>query len=160
MVEADDPVQARDFYPRPLRGGRPWKSISWPTARQFLSTPSARRATRHASRCFVHEIISIHALCEEGDLVLPDLQRQGNNFYPRPLRGGRPVEAIKDVFELVISIHALCEEGDCMFLQVRFQSAISIHALCEEGDHGPVSFSPINRLFLSTPSARRATSTA
>ena len=36
-------------------------------------------------------------------------------------------------------------------------AVISIHALREEGDHGPVSFSPINRLFLSTPSARRAT---
>ncbi len=38
-----------------------------------------------------------------------------------------------------------------------FTERISIHALREEGDHGPVSFSPMNRLFLSTPSARRAT---
>ena len=34
---------------------------------------------------------------------------------------------------------------------------ISIHALREEGDHGVSSASPINFLFLSTPSVRRAT---
>ena len=57
-----------------------------------------------------------------------------------------------------ISIHALREEGDTLSTAWMEQGeAISIHALREEGDHGPVSFSPINRLFLSTPSARRAT---
>ena len=57
-----------DFYPRPPRGGRPPKFHSYPRLIKFLSTPSARRATRHASRCFVHKVISIHALREEGDV--------------------------------------------------------------------------------------------
>ncbi len=33
------------FYPRPPRGGRPWRPLLHHAARQFLSTPSARRAT-------------------------------------------------------------------------------------------------------------------
>ena len=78
----------------------------------FLSTPSARRATKllisdgHSESISIHALreegdgfragscnhqpISIHALREEGDL----LQRWGGvrrmgNFYPRPPRGGR-----------------------------------------------------------------------
>ena len=34
---------------------------------QFLSTPSARRATRNEIIKALKEDISIHALCEEGD---------------------------------------------------------------------------------------------
>ena len=34
---------------------------------------------------------------------------------------------------------------------------ISIHALREEGDHSVSRFFAVNRVFLSTPSARRAT---
>ena len=57
------------------------------------------------------------------------------NFYPRPLRGGRPgVELSTPALE-EISIHALCEEGDLPDIQ-------------QDGCEGA---------FLSTPSARRAT---
>ena len=81
-----------DFYPRPPRGGRRellavepglirWEFLSTPSARratiaslarnatyEFLSTPSARRATSApAWRCSPH-----------------------SHFYPRPPRGGRP----------------------------------------------------------------------
>ena len=59
---------------------------------------------------------------------------------------------------LRISIHALREEGDDLeALRVILGVEISIHALREEGDlqlMTPVSFRTI---FLSTPSARRAT---
>ncbi len=102
-----------DFYPRPLRGGRlssqmfPWDPFS------FLSTPSARRATLDVLDVLHPDAISIHALCEEGDfwisasvcgisvfLSTPSARRATGlavlspyspaNFYPRPLRGGRP----------------------------------------------------------------------
>ena len=33
--------------------------------------------------------ISIHALCEEGDAFASALRAYSFNFYPRPLRGGR-----------------------------------------------------------------------
>ena len=125
-----------NFYPRPLRGGR----LDTPTASSamliFLSTPSARRATRFRIRTGVPDPISIHALCEEGDRAAWCSWRQGRDFYPRPLRGGR---------------------RDAGGVQ-RAPVEISIHALCEEGD--PSSSTPNSRTsrFLSTPSARRATS--
>ena len=102
------------FYPRPPRGGRrsaaglegqAGRFLSTPSARRatpmsrsicarrskFLSTPSARRATlynhRHAHCCQ----ISIHALREEGDRVRFLRSSQRHNFYPRPPRGGRRV---------------------------------------------------------------------
>ena len=59
-----------DFYPRPPRGGRLLRACNEMDAFEFLSTPSARRATPKGS----------HRKEETGD------------FYPRPPRGGRPRE--------------------------------------------------------------------
>ena len=78
------------FYPRPPRGGRraAQRQVCQPC--QFLSTPSARRATRPGIR-----------------------ERQKLwDFYPRPPRGGRrhQVDHVRHIG--VISIHALREEGD------------------------------------------------
>ena len=56
-----------------------------------------------------------------------------------------------------ISIHALCEEGDNNINKSTRPLEISIHALCEEGDCTAFSTNSSSRLFLSTPSARRAT---
>ena len=78
------------FYPRPPRGGRLFAHKSFKVFPEFLSTPSARRATllaqicedrivflstpsaRRATNCVMGYItiftISIHALREEGDL--------------------------------------------------------------------------------------------
>ena len=101
----------------------------------FLSTPSARRATRQArSGRQVAQDISIHALREEGDGII----RRGH-------------EAV------LISIHALREEGDPRLQGLRRHYRISIHALREEGDLLNTLFSPFGDGFLSTPSARRAT---
>ena len=150
--------QAKHFYPRPLRGGRQNAEYIGPLRVIFLSTPSARRATadvvifyrnrndfyprplrggRRRLPKFYHEkrFISIHALCEEGDLgntaalsvtsiflSTPSARRatQGgastptgaHDFYPRPLRGGRPGQHSGVECNQHISIHALCEEGD------------------------------------------------
>ena len=78
------------FYPRPLRGGRRTTSAPWRTKPEFLSTPSARRATNSFNILF--------------NIVM--------HFYPRPLRGGRPNSFWGKVSKRKISIHALCEEGD------------------------------------------------
>ena len=123
------------FYPRPPRGGRQrkqqkqrrLKSISihalreegdarHPTnkrsATKFLSTPSARRATKAEGLGYTH----------------------GADFYPRPPRGGRRI-AFRDLLIITkISIHALREEGDGAAAGVFGYSRISIHALREEGD--------------------------
>ena len=145
----------------------------------FLSTPSARRATR-LTTLFVRSAI---------------------NFYPRPPRGGR-LKAAWNIFRtaqflstpsarratfgdalpinsLIISIHALREEGDRPGCNCLDAVSISIHALREEGDPaGPPRPRPQTDFyprpprggrpttttapctltgFLSTPSARRAT---
>ena len=103
--------------------------------KQFLSTPSARRATELCGKIASKLEISIHALREEGDTGCA---------------------AHKQMME--ISIHALREEGDCWSGTVtRQERVISIHALREEGDHYVVYIVSRAKRFLSTPSARRAT---
>ena len=55
------------FYPRPPRGGRLRMPAFLFAVTAFLSTPSARRATRDPRRRSGGPGISIHALREEGD---------------------------------------------------------------------------------------------
>ena len=57
---------------------------------EFLSTPSARRATIFPQRANVRAGISIHALREEGDRRIGGVVPDDADFYPRPPRGGRP----------------------------------------------------------------------
>ena len=169
-----------NFYPRPPRGGRHLHAHFCELVQRFLSTPSARRATAQrwdSSVCTTNFYprpprggrpllralqidlvgISIHALREEGDLVVQPFGQTLEDFYPRPPRGGRPLPI--RLYQTMRYFYPRPPRGGrppyngSMFTK----SFISIHALREEGDHGPVSFSPINRLFLSTPSARRAT---
>ena len=100
----------------------------------FLSTPSARRATVDVHVAVVHNRISIHALREEGD------QRDAE---PEP--------------GMDISIHALREEGDLMVMRVPPRYS-DFYPRPPRGGRRPGQFvlDCIN-LFLSTPSARRAT---
>ena len=145
------------FYPRPPRGGRlarplhpgvPQRFLSTPSARRathwlncraryllFLSTPSARRATIQPLANIGLIVISIHALREEGDANHVSASLSYAYFYPRPPRGGRLGDVDAYLTPMIISIHALREEGD------------------------PFCGGNIKRanIFLSTPSARRAT---
>ena len=149
---------AYHFYPRPPRGGRPYLAAPAAAAIEFLSTPSAGRATAPRAPLNAFKMISIHALREEGDicslgydqlaqifLSTPSARRatahhnpaglQRENFYPRPPRGGRLL-CLFGLLKLgVISIHALHEEGDLTLTRASCSSLeISIHALREEGD--------------------------
>ena len=124
--------------------------------------------------------ISIHALREEGDSPPSTTPKSSANFYPRPPRGGRRGGQLHRPLRRRISIHALREEGDVVandyvniandfyprpprggrrYLQSRVghSSTISIHALREEGDQGNTAALSVTTIFLSTPSARRAT---
>ena len=96
LREEGDTLQSKsterlfDFYPRPPRGGRRAQHGRLSTRRRtFLSTPSARRVTRQIFHRAVGELISIHALREEGDLTAFNAGALHFNFYPRPPRGGR-----------------------------------------------------------------------
>ena len=130
---------------------------------EFLSTPSARRATDLTLDDEPEDRgISIHALREEGDAQITPLtrldkaflstpsarratrksrhmHRQAQHFYPRPPRGGRRFCCASDSLASGISIHALREEGDQHQHREWLCWRISIHALREEGDHLPRS---------------------
>ena len=101
-----------NFNPRPPRGGRPcgrpWQS----STTTFQSTPSARRATDANKNLQSANLISIHALREEGDRHEPANINGTANFNPRPPRGGRRATYAYDPGAAGISIHALREEGD------------------------------------------------
>ena len=63
-----------------------------------------------------------------------------------------------DQLPVLISIHALREEGDLAALEKQeTPEPISIHALREEGDPRKAVTGGNQGVFLSTPSARRAT---
>ena len=145
------------FYPRPPRGGRPTTWTTRPRHRKFLSTPSARRATSFAYAGKLLFPISIHALREEGDSLIPPRTLPRWNFYPRPPRGGRLRLLSSSWIWPAISIHALREEGD----QPRSYDEILNDLFLSTPSARRATFSPnvlqAHRLFLSTPSARRAT---
>ena len=63
-----------DFYPRPPRGGRQPVTLRCCSRSQFLSTPSARRATYTLMYEPEKNTISIHALREEGDIGISRYQ--------------------------------------------------------------------------------------
>ena len=146
-----------NFYPRPPRGGRqlritaeescliisihalreegdPIFILEETAMSKFLSTPSARRATTIMPTYVEAYVISIHALREEGDQVQVPQTAGPRDFYPRPPRGGRrrrrPNGAPKSNF------YPRPPRG---------------------GRLVPLDVQPVHLLFLSTPSARRAT---
>ena len=146
-----------NFYPRPPRGGRRDESHAGMVWDEFLSTPSARRATSRRVAASDCKGISIHALREEGDQSSARRHHKQTDFYPRPPRGGRPAVGQVLAAQWAISIHALREEGDavkfdfsgflghfyprpprggrpCGLAATRVGVYISIHALREEGD--------------------------
>ena len=148
----------QNFYPRPPRGGRHSNWVRFLTKRiisihalreegdqfffdraraalQFLSTPSARRATIQKSEVSAVEKISIHALREEGDISKKSRYKTRKaNFYPRPPRGGRPLRFLPGL--LPDYFYPRPPRG---------------------GRHDEAEEWCDNMVFLSTPSARRAT---
>ena len=122
------------FYPRPPRGGRLKTDEACLDIKAFLSTPSARRATE-SLRPGRRPCNFYPRPPRGGRHHPPGSGHPRKNFYPRPPRGGRLPCAGHQIAETRISIHALREEGDI--------------------EIDPSEVNPV--LFLSTPSARRAT---
>ena len=128
--------EAKYFYPRPPRGGRLTSAPRLTSSLLFLSTPSARRATK--------------ALSSIGTWIKKFLST------PSARRATAQTPAWKKFF--AISIHALREEGDPPSVpHFGIEWYISIHALREEGDMSGNRSDTGHPVFLSTPSARRAT---
>ena len=110
------------------------RTICLPGRRRFLSTPSARRATlalfRFGGRLGNFYPCPPRGGRQKGQSAYP----AGEDFYPRPPRGGRLLLFSGLAVDLEISIHALREEGDVRRRECGEGREISIHALREEGD--------------------------
>ena len=82
------------FYPRPPRGGRPNHLENFEQTVEFLSTPSARRAT-----------------------AVPSYSRFSRSLFLSTPSARRATSRLRHLLrEVDISIHALREEGDPPFL--------------------------------------------
>ena len=172
-----------DFYPRPPRGGRhhqfsagEWAgNISIHALReegdelaagvsrfifQFLSTPSARRATQGAWNRCERVLISIHALREEGDLRFAVIAKRRKGFLSTPsARRATPDYLLQEMRKIFLStpsarrathvVHAPHVHVGNFYPRPprggrrrrhtsdRHPRRISIHALREEGDRRP-----------------------
>ena len=128
-------AQVRYFYPRPPRGGRLTVVASLVAWWEFLSTPSARRATNQLPSGLLLRLISIHALREEGDCFAWLSDNHMYDFYPRPPRGGRQISQRQEQNQT--NFYPRPPRGGRHLHRVALFQAheISIHALREEGDH-------------------------
>ena len=155
--QREPPRSTRYFYPRPPRGGRHADYMQICMAMLFLSTPSARRATVGGRAVRIDKAISIHALREEGDPPAPGRRRSRWTFLSTPsARRATDLRQIRG-HAVAISIHALREEGDDSE-QSADQYVGDFYPRPPRGGRlVPHSSNLAAILFLSTPSARRAT---
>ena len=157
MARPSDTGFHENFYPRPPRGGRP-ASFAAPLLRiVFLSTPSVRRATRGDPSPHRQGAISIHALREEGDVGGVLYGSSGQGFLSTPSARRATIPHAQGADRKDISIHALREEGDCAGQPRRGGRRDFYPRPPRGGRHCGMLLAFINWLFLSTPSARRAT---
>ena len=169
-----------NFYPRPPRGGRQHNGLASGTVQQFLSTPSARRATffsfsvSPSNRLFLSTPSARRATARlyhgsrSGTFLSTPSARRATvgalegvygrkHFYPRPPRGGRqgPFQGTLTRCKFLSTPSARrATQAEKAKIGPSF---ISIHALREEGDPQECSSDSCLLTFLSTPSARRAT---
>ena len=122
------------FYPRPPRGGRPTEDSLSHFTSIFLSTPSARRAT------------FIKMVGADFNLFLST---------PSARRATKPPALLAT--NSWISIHALREEGDLQTIGNKRQMKNFYPRPPRGGRHLRTYRTYRYDLFLSTPSARRAT---
>ena len=129
-------------------------------ANLFLSTPSARRATDYTIIIGHRRAISIHALREEGDHFKSISGYTQQQFLSTPSARRATLVFYRGQQNRIISIHALREEGDLM----RIPGISLLFYFYPRPPRGGrpchIEFSNDDILFLSTPSARRATGAA
>ena len=125
---------------------------------QFLSTPSARRATLALGAADVAEKFLSTPSARRATVRWLLIYTTGRNFYPRPPRGGRHRVLGKDLVAVPISIHALREEGDRWPRLPTTASGYFYPRPPRGGRLGGELTGNDLIGFLSTPSARRATS--
>ena len=118
--------------------------------------------------------ISIHALREEGDLLIMSMpiamsaflstpsarratlkaksqKRKTMNFYPRPPRGGRPAQHGQNSSACRFLSTPSARRATQRFDFAHFEILISIHALREEGDIPPYRYQVLSADFYPRP---------
>ena len=159
-VHADTSTAGIYFYPRPPRGGRRKRYEVDVSTGQFLSTPSARRATADCFAMWQGIQISIHALREEGDGAAPQRVRWQGQFLSTPSARRATLHRGGESRNGGISIHALREEGDTYSRRLINRPNSFLSTPSARRATKPVMVLAVKGEFLSTPSARRATNTA
>ena len=128
-------VNDNDFYPRPPRGGRRRHRPCREAAGLFLSTPSARRATQ-----------------------MPTFSRAAERFLSTPSARRATQTTKQGEKDWDISIHALREEGDSRQASSTTLKSNFYPRPPRGGRRSRYDNNDTGDAFLSTPSARRATS--
>ena len=145
------------FYPRPPRGGRLHGILLTGSCREFLSTPSARRATFSDAGYRLPPIFlstpSARRATTEGGYVGSDLYK----FLSTPSARRATVQPPFVDFVVKISIHALREEGDPRSPYKKGFACPFLSTPSARRATSSQSTWTTSRAFLSTPSARRAT---
>ena len=124
---------------------------------RFLSTPSARRATPVSpTRCWTSRFLSTpsarRATSDDGSYLTLD------SFLSTPSARRATCNTVRLLRMLFISIHALREEGDRCARLALWMADNFYPRPPRGGRHTASAMSQQRRRFLSTPSARRATS--
>ena len=145
----------------------------------FLSTPSARRATRITIRCLSTTIFLSTPSARRATPAVLGPRCLPFYFYPRPPRGGRQLVTYHSTPGVLFLSTPSARRATPLRRYCKKAKRISIHALREEGDADgdlpmllqrhfyprpprggrltTLNYPRIIRKFLSTPSARRAT---
>ena len=123
----------------------------------FLSTPSARRATHLQDQRRLADHISIHALREEGDRVSLQCSSPDRVFLSTPSARRATLRPPRCFRRHKISIHALREEGDHPLSCPDYSTADFYPRPPRGGRPARFRTNSGASSFLSTPSARRAT---
>ena len=146
-----------NFYPRPPRGGR--LAFITPDTGQskFLSTPSARRATRIA-RAIAEVLLDFYPRPPRGGRL--SVHRRAHwvwYFYPRPPRGGR-LDSVIIIYRSAIFLSTpSARRATALKKKKRRASPFLSTPSARRATTRLHSATASPLLFLSTPSARRAT---
>ena len=145
------------FYPRPPRGGR--RLDSWHYGDNYKISIHALREEGDLVfyRGQQNRIISIHALREEGDVQCERPGRAGKKFLSTPSARRATARRFERRQMQAISIHALREEGDGSIMTLETYRENFYPRPPRGGRLDKVERLYLGKVFLSTPSARRAT---
>ena len=128
------PMSKFNFYPRPPRGGRLYPYEWSCTTHLFLSTPSARRATKTKKPHGRPKQFLSTPSARRATSFRVVWTRPKSNFYPRPPRGGRQKQ--RQLYQRQADFYPRPPRGGRLIQSRLDETKIE---------------------FLSTPSARRAT---